>query len=82
MDKFAKELGLTAVSVMKWERAKSKRLTPINEVAVRSLAAEKLGVDLPGKFSALLGKPKIPKKLVVIWGSTQQKKMEKMGKIA
>jgi hypothetical protein len=67
MDKFASALGLTAASVMKWERTRTKRLAPINEAAVRSLVAEKLGVNLPGKFSSLVGLNKTPKKLTLTW---------------
>ena len=75
MDKFAQALGLTAASVMKWEHARNKRLAPINEAAVRSLAAEKLAVDLPGKFSALVGVGQVPKKFVVTWHSSHQRKI-------
>jgi DNA-binding transcriptional regulator YiaG len=59
------ELGISAPAVLKWERAKKKRLDPINEVAVRALMAEKLGVRIPGKFSLLLGDAKTPEKLTV-----------------
>ena len=75
MEKFAHALGLTAASVMKWEHTKEKRLAPVNEAAVRSLAAEKLGVNLPGKFSSLLGIGKNPKKFVLTWHSSYQRKI-------
>ena len=75
MDKFAQALGLTAASVMKWEKTRNRRLAPINEAAVRSLSAEKLGVDLPGKFSSLVGVEQVPKKFVVTWHSSHQRKI-------
>jgi DNA-binding transcriptional regulator YiaG len=76
MDKFAVSIGLTAASVLKWERARAKRLAPINEAAVRSLVAEKLGIDIPGKFSSLVGAGESPRKLTVVWSdSTRTKKV-------
>jgi DNA-binding transcriptional regulator YiaG len=74
MEKFAQALGLTAASIMKWERTRIKRLAPINEAAVRSLAAEKLGVDLPGRFSSLVGIAQAPKKLSLTWRADYRKK--------
>lgn len=55
LEKFANKLGLTSGSVFHWEKNKNERLTPINEAAVRSLVAEELGIEIPGKFSLLLG---------------------------
>ncbi len=55
LEKFANKLGLTSGSVFHWEKAEDQRLTPVNEVAVRSLAAEELDLEISGKFSALLG---------------------------
>jgi DNA-binding transcriptional regulator YiaG len=72
MEKFAVSIGLTAASVLKWERTRNKRLAPINEAAVRSLVAEKLGIDIPGKFSSLVGAKESPRKLTVIWGGGSQ----------
>jgi DNA-binding transcriptional regulator YiaG len=51
-------LGLSAPAILKWERAEHDRLAPINEVAVRVLFAELLGVRLTGKFSELMGTDK------------------------
>ena len=51
-------LGLSAPAILKWERAENERLAPINEVAVRVLFAELLGVHLTGKFSELMGADK------------------------
>jgi hypothetical protein len=54
----AGHLGLSAPAILKWERAEHDRLAPINEVAVRVLFAELLGVRLTGKFSELMGTDK------------------------
>lgn len=55
LEKFAHKLGLTSASIFHWEKAASQRLAPINEVAVRSLIAEELNIEISGKFSELLG---------------------------
>ena len=34
MEKFATRLGLSAPAILKWERARKKRLEPVNEVGV------------------------------------------------
>lgn len=65
MERFASILGLTAPAILKWERARAKRLNPTNEVSVRALMAENLGVPLEGKFTILLGNPDPPKRLVL-----------------
>jgi DNA-binding transcriptional regulator YiaG len=53
---FAAEIGLTGPCILKWERAEKVRLAPINEVAVRALVADKLGMPIDGRFSNLLGR--------------------------
>ncbi len=59
LEKFGAELGVSAPAILKWEREKEdQRLDPINEVAVRALLAEKLGVRITGTFSALRGEEK------------------------
>ena len=56
LERFGAELGISAPAVLKWEKLKAEvRLEPMNEVAVRALLAEKLGVKLSGKFSVLRG---------------------------
>lgn len=59
------KLGYSDVAILKWERAKVKRLDPVNEVAVRALMAGLFGVKLLGTFDALLGDGKASKKLVL-----------------
>ncbi|PWU22308.1 MAG: hypothetical protein C5B49_00945 [Bdellovibrio sp.] len=55
-EKFAGPMDLSAATVMKWEKAETQRLHPVNEVAVRTYAAERLGLHVEGAFSKLIGK--------------------------
>lgn len=55
LEKFAAKLGLSSGTVFHWEKAKNDKLAPVNETAVRLLMAEELRLDLPSKFSLLLG---------------------------
>ena len=59
------KLGYSDVAILKWERNKTKRLDPVNEVALRALMAGLLGVKLLGTFDALIGDSDHPKKLVL-----------------
>jgi len=59
------KLGYSDVAIMKWERNRTKRLDPVNEVALRALMAGVLGVKLLGTFDALIGDSAHPKKLVI-----------------
>lgn len=54
-EKFARMLGLTSGAVFRWERAQDDRLSPVNEVAIRLACAEEFGIDLPARFSQLIG---------------------------
>lgn len=64
LDKFGDLLGLSGPGVLKWEQARLERLHPVNEVALRALAAEHLGVKMDGRFSVLLGQAGAPEKLI------------------
>lgn len=55
LEKFANQLGLTSGAVFRWEQDLEQRLLPINEIAVRTFVAEKLNIEIAGKFSELLG---------------------------
>jgi DNA-binding transcriptional regulator YiaG len=55
LEKFSAKLGLSSGTVFHWEKAARERLAPVNEAALRTLMAEELEVDLPAKFSLLLG---------------------------
>lgn len=61
--KFGGLLGLSAPAILKWERARTKRLEPINEVAVRALMAEQLGIEMKAAFTALKGSSETPTRL-------------------
>lgn len=63
LSRWAKELGLSAAGIMKWEKAPKKRLSRINEAAVRAFCAEQLDVDLGGKWSDLVARDATPKRL-------------------
>jgi|GEM_PF-994267 len=56
LNQFARKLELTASSVFHWEKAARVRLLAVNEIAVRVLCAEELGLSVPGRLSSLLGK--------------------------
>ena len=60
---WADALGLSAAGVLKWEKAKSTRLTKVNEAAVRSFTAEKLKIKIPSVWSKLVAKKDTPKRL-------------------
>ena len=63
MEKFGRLLGITAPAILKWERARTRRLEPINEVAVRALMAEQLDIEMKGRFTVLKGNPTTPTRL-------------------
>ena len=65
MEKFGRLLGISAPAVLKWERARTKRLVPINEVAVRALMAEQLNIELKGLFTVLKGNAETPTRLLL-----------------
>lgn len=66
MNKFAWELGISYGAIYHWEKDLKQRLSPVNEVAVRLLCAEKLGQELSGGFSQLVGDPNhLPVEVVV-----------------
>lgn len=54
-EKFAGPMDLSAATVMKWERAEDDRLHLVNEVAVRTFVAERLGLHVDAAFSKLVG---------------------------
>lgn len=65
LEKFGTLLGLSAPAILKWERARTRRLAPINEVAVRALMAERLGIEMTGSFTVLKGNPATPTRLLL-----------------
>lgn len=65
LEKFANAIDISDSTVFKWEAKPDERLHQINEAAVRSFFAEQLGVEIPGKFSKLIGTKESPSKLVL-----------------
>lgn len=65
LQQWADRLGVTAAAVLKWERGLEKRLTRINEAAVRSLCAEELQMPLGGHWSVLIARDETPEKLLL-----------------
>ena len=65
MEKFGRLLGISAPAIFKWERARTRRLAPINEVAVRALMVEQLGIEMKGRFTVLKGNPATPTRLTL-----------------
>jgi DNA-binding transcriptional regulator YiaG len=63
LEKFGRYLGLSAPAILKWERARTKRLSPINEVALRAFMAEQLNIELKGRFTVLKGNTTTPSRL-------------------
>jgi len=60
---FAEKLGLSHVAILKWEKAKLKRLDLINEVGVKAMMSGLLGLKLPASLDNLVGNDEFPKKL-------------------
>jgi DNA-binding transcriptional regulator YiaG len=59
LERFANKIGLTSGAVFKWEKESEARLHPTNEIAVRVFFAECLEVEIPGKFSELVGRDRV-----------------------
>lgn len=57
MNKFAWALGISYGAIFHWEKNHNRQLNIINEVAVRLLCAELLGLQITGEFSKLQGRP-------------------------
>jgi DNA-binding transcriptional regulator YiaG len=62
---WAKLLDVTASAILTWEKDQDKRLSRINEMAIRSLCSEQLGLHLKGDLSNLIGNDLPPEKLLV-----------------
>jgi DNA-binding transcriptional regulator YiaG len=48
------ELGYSSSAILKWERAKEKRLDKVNEIAMRTWAADRLKLEISGRLSKLV----------------------------
>jgi len=74
---FAEKLGLSHVSVFKWEKAKNKHLDVVNEIAVKVLVAGLLGLKIPASIDTFVGHGDFPKKLVVDFAESGTKHRRK-----
>jgi DNA-binding transcriptional regulator YiaG len=63
LNQWGERLGLTAAAILKWERARDKRLSKINEAAVRSLCADLLDIPMDGRWSVLIANDRAPERL-------------------
>ena len=52
-NRWAEKLGVTASGIFRWEDASDKRMSRINEAAIRMLCAEELHIRLEPKWSKL-----------------------------
>ncbi|MCB9228932.1 MAG: hypothetical protein H6618_04905 [Deltaproteobacteria bacterium] len=64
-NQWSEKLGVTASGIFRWEEGRNKRLSRINEVAVRMLCAEELEIELEGKWSAVITGDNRPERLEV-----------------
>lgn len=55
LNRFAQKLGITYGAVFAWEKGSRTRLLLVNEIAVRLLCASEFGIELPGRFTELIG---------------------------
>lgn len=62
---WAKKMGISAAGIFKWENEPERRLSKVNEVAIRILCAEQLGIELDCRWDILVPSDKQPKKLEV-----------------
>ena len=75
---FAQRLGLSHVAVFKWEKAKSKQLDLVNEVAVKVLISGLLGLDIKARLESLVGHGQIPKNLILDYSDADAKSKEEL----
>ena len=64
-NRWAEKLGVTASGILRWEEAGEKRMSKINEAAIRMLCAEELGIKLEPKWSRLATTEELPERLEV-----------------
>lgn len=70
---FAEKLGLSHVAILKWEKAKHKRLDLVNEVAVKAMMSGLLGLKLPASLDTLVGQGEFPKKMALDFNANPAK---------
>lgn len=63
LERFGEPFGLSAPAILKWERAREKRLDPTNEYSVRMYVAELLGIRIELRYSEAFAMTKTPERL-------------------
>ncbi|MBF0314906.1 MAG: hypothetical protein HQK50_11725 [Oligoflexia bacterium] len=66
MVEFGKQLGVTHNAVMNWEHEGSRRLLPVNELAVRLFFLSEFNLDFPKSFEDVKCYADLPKKKVIL----------------
>ncbi len=64
-NQWASKLGVTASGILRWEQGGEKRLSLINEAAIRMLCAEELKITLSAKWSLIVAQQQSPERLEV-----------------
>ncbi len=64
-NRWAEQLGITASGILRWEETEEKRMSKINQAAIRMLCAEVLGIKLESKWSKLATLEEFPARLEV-----------------
>jgi len=64
-NRWAEKLGMTASGILRWEQGGEKRLSKINEAAIRMLCAEELQIPLEARWSELATDEESPDRLEV-----------------
>jgi DNA-binding transcriptional regulator YiaG len=72
--KFAREVQLSDVAILKWEREAEKRLTPTSEILIRAYFSKRLELSLDQVFSSLFTSSETPKELRVSYRARPRKK--------
>ena len=62
---WAKKLGISAAGIFKWENELDRRLSKVNEVAIRILCAEQLNIHLDCRWAMLISTDQSPVKIEV-----------------
>lgn len=74
LDKFGRRFGVTSGAVFYWEKAAKQKLGPMSTVAVRSMCAEELGIELHQGYSSLVGRDNHDPVEVIVSGKKPNKK--------
>ena len=62
---FAEKLDLSHVAIFKWEKRLNGSLDRVNEIAVKVLVADLLGLKVTASLDSLVGQGVFPKKLIL-----------------